>query len=76
MVKKVTIEVNPLWEAIKYPLRLLVLAIIPFLIAYLTELPYEWAAILTAVLSFIDKILHEVGKAENNETLTKGLTQF
>lgn len=58
------------WESIKEPLRLLVLAIIPLAIAYFTEIGYEWAGILIIILRFIDKYLHESGTAE------KGLTRF
>lgn len=75
-MKTVKVEVSPLWEAVKEPLRLLILAIIPFGIAYLTELSYEWAGVIVVVLRFLDKALHEFGKANNNETLTKGITRF
>jgi hypothetical protein len=68
------------WSAVKEPLRLMVLAIIPILLAYCGTLPYEWAAVLVVVLKFIDKLLHEIGKAEstkNNESvLVKGITRF
>ena len=76
MTKLVVKDVNPLWEAIKSPLRLLVLALIPFGIAYLAKFPYEWAGIATLILKFIDTVIHEWGKAENNESLTLGLTRF
>jgi len=75
MIKKV-IGVNPLWEAIKEPLRLLVLALIPFALAYFTKLSYEWAGVIVVVLRFIDKYLYELGKAKNNLTLEGGLTRF
>jgi hypothetical protein len=67
---------NPLWEAVKEPLRILVLAIIPFGVAYLAKLPYEWAGIATFILNFIDDVLHEKGKIDNNANLIKGLTRF
>lgn len=69
-------RLTPLWEATKEPLRLLVLAIIPFGITYVKNLPYEWAAIALLVLRFADKLFHELGKATNDEQLTKGLTRF
>ena len=65
-----------IWEAIKEPLRLLVLAVIPFAIAYFVVLPYEWAVIATVVLRFIDKLLHEIGRVEKNKGLVAGLTRF
>lgn len=74
MAKK--IEVNVLWEAIKEPLRLLVLAVIPFVIAWLGGLPYEWAAGATVALRFIDKLLHELGKEKESKALIGGLTRF
>ena len=65
-----------LWEAAKEPLRLLVLAILPVLTAYLSQLDYQWAVVGTLLLRLIDSILHEVGKATENKNLTKGLTRF
>lgn len=65
-----------LWEAAKEPLRLLVLSVLPLLIAYLSGLPYEWAGIAILALRFIDKYLHEIGKATESELLEKGLTRF
>lgn len=65
-----------LWEAVKEPLRLLVLAVIPFAVAYFASLPYEWAGIALLVLRFIDKYLYELGKATNNPKLEAGLTRF
>jgi hypothetical protein len=70
------IDWNLIWDSAKEPLRLLVLAIIPFAIAYFSSLSYEWAAVILLVLRFIDKVLHEYGKAEENESLTLGLTRF
>lgn len=64
-----------IWKATKEPLRLLLLAIIPFVLAYLGTINYPWAAIITAILRFIDKVLHEVGKSKNTQ-LVKGLTGF
>ena len=66
----------PLWEATKDPLRLLVLAIIPFILVYLEAINAQWAVAITVVLKYIDKILHEVGKETGNKVLTRGLTQF
>jgi len=50
---------NALWEAVKEPLRWLVLAILPFLIAYVTQLNYGWAVVATVILRIIDSYLHE-----------------
>lgn len=69
-------------EALKEPLRLLVLAILPFATAYFAVLPYQWAAVATVALRFIDKWLHEVEAAKpvraQNDGLfgIKGLTGF
>ena len=70
------------WEAVKDPLRLLVLAIIPFIITSLAGIDAQWAVYATLVLRFIDSYLHRVAKAEpakdRNEGLlgVKGLTGF
>jgi len=67
-----------LWEAAKEPLRLLVLAVIPFALAYLNTISYQWATIALLVLRGVDRYLHEVGKREGavNTNLVKGLTRF
>jgi len=71
-----------LWESLKEPLRLVVLAVIPLLITYFTELGTEWALAAILVLRFIDKWLHEIAMAEpvkgRNEGLggVTGLTGF
>jgi hypothetical protein len=65
-----------LWKAAKEPLRLLVLAIIPVGLTWLAELDYQWAAVGILLLRLADKVLHEVGKTTDNETLTRGLTRF
>jgi len=65
-----------LWKAIKEPLRLLVLAVIPVLLAYLGKISAEWAGILILVLKLIDQVLHEVGKETEKESLVTGLTRF
>jgi len=65
-----------IWEAVKEPLRLLAMAIVSLLITHFSGLPYEWAGALTVLLRFIDKLLHEIGKARENESLIKGLTRF
>lgn len=74
MAKKV--EASALFEAVKEPLRLLVLAVIPFVITWLGGLSYEWAVGATVVLRFIDKLLYELGKAKENKVLVGGLTRF
>jgi hypothetical protein len=65
-----------IWEAIKDPLRLLVLAIIPFGLDYLGVINTQWAIIATLVLKAIDKYLHRVGEENGDDVLSKGLTRF
>lgn len=69
-----------LWEAAKEPLRILVLAIIPALLAYFEVINAEWAVSITVLLKFIDKYLHLVGKDKDvdgkGSVLTKGITRF
>ena len=67
---------QPVFEAIKEPLRLLVLALIPFGVVYFQGLSYEWAVLAVVVLRFLDKLLHEYGKVSESDNLTKGLTRF
>ena len=67
---------NAIWEATKEPLRLVVIALIPILIAMFTELSYTWAAAAIVVLRFIDSVMHELGKVKKSDILLGGLTRF
>lgn len=66
------------FEAVKEPLRLLVLAIISWLITYVIPGVQDptWNAILILVLRFADKWLHEFGKDAKNDALKLGITRF
>lgn len=70
-------QTNALWEAVKFPLRVLVLAVLPFAVAYVTEMDYKWAGEVTAILVFLDKYLHERWKlnGERKEQV-KGIVPF
>lgn len=65
-----------LFEAIKEPLRLLVLAIIPIVLAYFSVINTQWAIIIVLALKMIDKYLHNIGKETGNDSLKTGLTRF
>jgi hypothetical protein len=65
-----------IWEAVKEPLRILVLAVIPVILTYLEVINTQWAIIIVAALRLLDKILHDIGKVTENEVLEKGITQF
>ena len=61
-------------EAVKFPLRLLVLAVLPFLAGHFTNLGVEWATILAGMIIFTDKVLHELWKEKKVDL--KGLSPF
>lgn len=69
-----------LWEAVKEPLRLLLLALVSFAITQLLALenPAQWTILAVFVLRFVDKFLHEWGKEAGKEgwLRSKGLTYF
>lgn len=65
-----------IWEAVKEPLRILVLAVIPVILTYLEVINTQWAIIIVAALRLLDKILHDIGKVTENKVLEKGITQF
>jgi hypothetical protein len=69
-LRRYMIDKQALFEAVKEPLRLLVLAIIPFAIAYFSSLSYEWAGVIVLVLRFIDKYAYEKSK-EGNSLVSK-----
>jgi len=74
------------WEANKKPiidatldlLRLVVLAIIPYLIDRVAglNLPVEVMVAITVSLKWLDKYLHKYGKENDVEELVKGITRF
>ena len=61
-------------------LRVVTLAIIPVAILSLEAWAIDWKVIIivggVAFLRLIDKFLHELGKANDNKVLLKGITQF
>ena len=59
MAKK---KLNPVLEALKEPLRLAVLALIPFGVSYFAGMDYAWAGVITVLLRAVDKYLHKAGK--------------
>ena len=69
---------QPLFEAIKEPLRLLVLAFISWLITYVVPGVQDpmWNGVLLLVLRFADKWIHEYGKSVDSDMLVRGITQF
>ena len=69
------IDKKALWEAVKLPLRVLFLAILPFIVTYFSNLPYSWAGYATTILVALDKYLHEVWKDRGN-IKAKGIAPF
>ena len=67
-------------EAVKELLRVVVLAAIPIMINGLNAGKLDWnlvgVACAIAGLRFVDKLLHKVGKAQNNKKVAGGLTRF
>jgi hypothetical protein len=67
---------KPIIEAVKEPLRLLVLALIPFALAYVEVIDTNLAFAITVGLRYLDKQLHESGKENGNESMAKGIVRF
>jgi len=65
-------------EAIKEPLRLLMLALLPLLVNWISGQPWnvEFITVIVIILRAVDKILHDIGTQTGNETLKGGLTRF
>lgn len=61
-----------MWEATKEPLRFIVLAVIPFIIAELAGISENWAIVATLILRGIDSYLH----SKEPEGVSGGLTRF
>lgn len=67
-----------LWEAVKEPLRWLVIAILPIFINWISGQPWnpELIGVAIAIIRIIDKMLHDYGKESGNSTVEGGLTRF
>jgi len=69
-----------LQEALIEGLRVSLLAAIPVVIDGLSAGAVDWRLVgisgLIALLRFVDKYLHLLGKETENESLTRGLTRF
>ena len=72
MLKKELLKA--LLEALKFPVRQAVLAVIPVALVYFASLPYEWAGILYTVFTLLDKFLHELWKDQKDKP--KGIIPF
>lgn len=65
-----------IWEAVKEPLREIVIAIIPFALERLSVINEWWAVVLYLFLRGVDKWMYERGKHLDNSDLKAGLTRF
>jgi hypothetical protein len=63
-----------IWQAVKEPLREIVLAILPVVMATIAPNTAPWAVGLYLILRFIDQVLHEMWK--DNPTNPNGLIRF
>ncbi len=71
------VQKKALWQAVKLPLRLLVLGVISWLVTYIIPTADErFAAILTLVVVIIDRYMHVLGKLDKKPNLVKGITRF
>jgi hypothetical protein len=69
---------KPIIDATLEVLRLVILAVIPYLIDRVSglNLPVEVLVAITVTLKWLDKYLHKYGKENEIEELVKGLTRF
>lgn len=70
------IDWKTVWEAVKEPLREILMAAIPGILAYLQTIPTEWAAVLYIVIRAVDQYLYEKGKTIIPIKGATGLTGF
>ena len=78
-LKKLWAKVKPfalaLWETAKFPLRVFVLSVLPFVADYFFGLGYVWAVKVSTVLVLADKLLHNLWK-ENKDIKLNGIVPF
>jgi hypothetical protein len=61
------IQWDKVWEAVKLPLRLIVLAILPVIIVELSKVPDLYGVFMYTVLVAIDRYLHIIWKEVDEE---------
>jgi len=68
-------NLEALWEAVKEPLREIILAILPFLVIYFSEVHAWWGVLLYVILRGGDQYLHELWKVNKKKGI-RGLSPF
>lgn len=71
---------DPFIKSIRELGRVVLMAMVPVLIFGVENGVVDWGLVgtvgLIAGLRWLDKLLHELGKENNNKVLIKGLTRF
>lgn len=74
-IKPIPLDYSALWEALKEPARLLLMALAGWGISQLANTDQTLTvAIVTILLRTADKVLHQFGKDNEMDKLSKGLT--
>lgn len=74
---KIDPKFNVLWESLKEPARIVVFAVISWLLTVIVpQLDPRLIPVFTLILKLVDEYLHQLGKATKNDTLLTGLTRF
>jgi hypothetical protein len=77
MAKKIDYKWTSLLESLKEPARLLVLALIAWLLTVIVpQLDEKWVPVITLVLRFADKWVYEYKKETKTEGSFKGVVGF
>lgn len=77
MAKKINIKWETLKESLKEPVRLLILALISWILTFIVpQLDEKWIPIITLALRWADKWVHEYRSASKTEGAYKGLIGF
>ena len=74
-------KINPQWtvlfESLKEPARLLLLAVVAWILTVVVpQIDEDWVPAITIILRFVDKYLYEFGKETDNDNIKLGLTRF
>jgi hypothetical protein len=78
VARKKKIDYSGLWEAVKEPVRLLIMGVVSWFLSRLAPVADQniQVAVSILVLRTIDKLLHQWGKATDKGWAVKGLTRF
>lgn len=75
IISTIKLDYSALWESLKEPLRLLLMALIGWVISQLANTDQTLTIVVAGILlKTLDKVIHDFGKDNDMNKLSKGIT--